>query len=136
MISIIKSANKYIVVGSSTANQILIGKSLNNKPILKSIPAGTQINDVFKEITFVKAADERKSPPKGYPEDKREYALPDTYEFPIDREHIHAAISYFSKHNWRETGQKKSAAKRIMAAAKKFGVDVDKDSDVARAARG
>lgn len=83
-----------------------------------------------------KAADERKSPPKGYPKDKSDYALPDTYEFPIDAEHIHAAISYFHSHRFSDEAQKRSAARRIMRAARKHNVEVSEDADVARAVRG
>lgn len=79
---------------------------------------------------------QHKTPPKGYPTDRSEYAVPEDYEFPIDRKHIHAAISYFPKHHWKSGEHKRSAAKRILAAAKKFGVKVGKDDDVARAARG
>jgi hypothetical protein len=87
---------------------------------------------------FVRAAEkaDRKSPPKGYPEDRSEYAVPDEYEFPIDAKHIHGAIGYFSEHPFKSAEQKRSAAKRILHAAKKHGVDVSDDSDVARAAHG
>lgn len=79
---------------------------------------------------------EHHTPPKGYPTDKEDYAVPEYYEFPIDRKHIHAAISYFSSHKWESSEMKRRAAKRILARAKKYGVDVSDDSDVARAAHG
>lgn len=81
-------------------------------------------------------AGERKSPPEGYPKDRSEYAVPEEYEFPIDEEHIHPAIDYFSKHPFKSADQKRHAAKRILSAAKKHGVHVSDDSDVARAAHG
>lgn len=96
-----------------------------------------QFSDIGSGFSPVeKAADERKSPPKGYPKDRSEYALPDTYEFPIDDKHIHAAVSYFHSHRFADAGQKRSAAKRILSAARRHGVEVSDDSDVARAAHG
>lgn len=77
------------------------------------------------------------SPPKGYPDSKDEYAVPEDYAFPINNEErTRAAISYFHKHSFDSPAQKRSAARRILRAAKKFGIDVSKDSDVARAAHG
>lgn len=92
-------------------------------------------SEVNQDWTATEKAD-RKSPPKGYPEDRSEYAVPDEYEFPIDGKHIHAAIGYFSSHRFKDESQKRSAAKRILHAARKHGVHVDDDSDVARAANG
>lgn len=86
--------------------------------------------------SFRKAGDERKSPPEGYPKDKSQYALPDTYEFPIDSKHVHAAISYFSSHHFDSAAQRRSAATKILSAAKRHGVHVSDNSDVARAAHG
>lgn len=80
--------------------------------------------------------DQHHTPPKGYPTDKEDYAVPEYYEFPIDRKHIHAAISYFSSHKFRSGEHKKRAAQRILSRAKKYGVKVSDDSDVARAAHG
>lgn len=79
---------------------------------------------------------DRKSPPKGYPQDRSQYAVPEDYEFPIDEKHIHAAIGYFHTHRFKDEAQKKRAAKRILSAAKKYGVEVKDDDDVARAAHG
>lgn len=79
---------------------------------------------------------DRKSPPEGYPKDRSEYAVPDEYEFPIDGAHIHAAVSYFHSHRFKDEGQKRTAARRILAAAKRHGVEVSEDSDVSRAAHG
>ena len=77
---------------------------------------------------------EHHTPPKGYPTSRDDYAVPDYYIFPIDRKHIHAAISYFGKHSWQVGENKKEAAKRILSRAEKYGIDVGKDSDVYRAA--
>lgn len=80
---------------------------------------------------------EHRSPPEGYPKDKDSYAVPKYYLFPIDdEEHTRAAIGYFSKHDWKPDEHKEEAAKRILRAAKKFGIKVSDDSDVARAAHG
>lgn len=129
---------------------IMLGKERFQKlssdftPAIKNAFAGLEetadgvgsLEEDMKSIIALalKAADERKSPPEGYPKDKSQYALPDTYEFPIDGSHIHAAISYFHKHRFESEGQKRSAARRILAAAKRHGVEVSDDSDVARAA--
>lgn len=79
---------------------------------------------------------EHHSPPKGYPTDKEDYAVPEYYEFPIDRKHIKAALSYFHTHKFRSSAEKRSAAKRILARAKKYGIDVSKHDDVVQAAKG
>ncbi len=74
---------------------------------------------------------EHQTPPKGYPEDKDDYAVPEFYLFPIDtEEHVRAALSYFDKHAWKPEEHKKKAAKRILEAAKKFKIDVSEDSNV------
>lgn len=76
-----------------------------------------------------------KSPPKGYPKERSKYAVPEEYLFPINNaEHTRAAIGYFSSHEWKTSEHKGKAARRILAAARKFGIEVSKDSDVARAA--
>lgn len=75
------------------------------------------------------------SPPKGYPEERSEYALPASYQFPLDKEsRVRSAISYFHKHPFKDSAEKRSAAKRIMRAAKKYDIEVGKEDDVYRAA--
>ncbi len=44
------------------------------------------------------------TPPKGYPEDPEQYGDPVNYAYPIDREHIRAAIAYFNHEGQREAG--------------------------------
>ena len=44
------------------------------------------------------------TPPKGYPEDPDQYGDPVNYAYPIDREHIRAAIVYFNHEGQREAG--------------------------------
>ncbi len=79
---------------------------------------------------------EHATPPKGYPEERDQYAVPESYLFPINNaEHTRAAIGYFSHHAWKPQEHKKTAAARILRAAKKFGIHVGADSSVARAAR-
>lgn len=78
---------------------------------------------------------EHRTPPKGKPRSQKEYAGPH-YDFPVDTEsHVRAALAYFSKHKWKDNSEKRGAARKIMAAAKRHGVHVSKDDDVARAAR-
>ena len=80
---------------------------------------------------------ERKSPPKGYPTSRDEYADPKEWAFPINNEsRVRSAISYFSKHDWPSEEIKRKAAKRILSRAKKYGIDVDDKSDVYVAAHG
>jgi hypothetical protein len=87
------------------------------------------------ENSNLSLAEERNSPPKGYPKDKSQYAVPEEYLFPInDKEHTKAAISLFSKHKFKDEEQKRKAAKRILKAAKEFGIEVSKDTNVYKAA--
>jgi len=79
---------------------------------------------------------EHRTPPKGYPEDRSKYGVPEFFGFPLDTEkRVRSAIAYFSKHDFLNAAQKKECARRIMAAARKYKIEVDKDDDVARAAR-
>ena len=56
--------------------------------------------------------------------------------FPIhDAVHARSAVAMFATHDFPDAATKKSAARRIMAAAKKFGIDVADDSPVATAAK-
>lgn len=41
--------------------------------------------------------DGHRTPPEGYPKDREQYGDPVNYEYPIDREHIQAAVDYFQK---------------------------------------
>lgn len=57
------------------------------------------------------------------------------YTFPVNTaSRVHSALAYFSKHPWPTASQKRSAARKILAAAKKFGIKVSKDDDVYKAA--
>lgn len=44
------------------------------------------------------------TPPKGYPTDPDQYGDPVNYAYPIDAEHIRAAVSYFNHPDQRERG--------------------------------
>ena len=80
---------------------------------------------------------EHRSPPEGYPKDQSQYAVPEYYMFPINNaERTRAAISYFPHHAWKPDEHKEEAAKRILRAAKKFGIDVSDASEVTEAAKG
>ena len=77
------------------------------------------------------------SPPAGYPRDRNDYADPDNWAFPIDDvEHTKAALSYFDKHKWATPADKKKAAVRILTAAHKYGITVNRQDEVYRAAHG
>ena len=78
---------------------------------------------------------EHKSPPKGYPKERSQYADPEHYMFPLDtKKRVRSAIAYFEKHHWSAAEHKTRAAKRIVAAAHRMGIEVDPKSGVGRAA--
>ena len=83
------------------------------------------------------ATEDRKSPPKGYPTDRSEYADPDVWAFPVDtKARVKSALGYFDKHDWRSAENKRRGARKILAAAKDFGIDVNKDDNVWKEAHG
>jgi hypothetical protein len=67
-----------------------------------------------------------RTPPKGYPEKRSQYAIPSEYKYPLDTaKHVRAAIVYFTKHRGQYSlDEQKSIWKRIIRAAKKFGIEV------------
>jgi len=69
-----------------------------------------------------------RTPPRGYPKERSKYASPNEYKYPIDtEEHVRAAISYFSMpKNYSKYSHEERRAiwKRIVRAAKKFGIEV------------
>ncbi|WP_436664225.1 phage protease [Alicyclobacillus acidoterrestris] len=72
-----------------------------------------------------KVANAHKSPPKGKPTDKSQYADPDHYKYPIDAKHIRAAVSYFNQSGQQSAGgysddQWASIGRKIAAAANKL----------------
>jgi hypothetical protein len=52
-----------------------------------------------------------------------------------DESHVRNAISRFSQTDFQSDNAKQEAAKKILRAAKRHDIDVDDDSDVAKAAR-
>lgn len=52
-----------------------------------------------------------------------------------DEAHVRNAISRFNQTDFDEPGAKARAARKIVSAARKHGIDVDADDDVVRAAK-
>jgi hypothetical protein len=52
-----------------------------------------------------------------------------------DESHVRNAISRFDQTDFQSDNAKQEAAKKILRAAKRHDIDVDEDSDVAKAAR-
>jgi hypothetical protein len=52
-----------------------------------------------------------------------------------DEGHVRSAIGRFNQTDFDEPGAKSAAAKKILAAARKHGIEVDDSDDVAKAAR-
>jgi len=94
------------------------------------------ITNVFIKISKSKLPKEmeggHKSPPKGYPEKKKEYGDPANYKYPLDTErHVRAAWSYIHQERNRKQyspAQFKAICERIKRAGKKFKI-VFEDKD-------
>lgn len=52
-----------------------------------------------------------------------------------DEEHVRAAIARFGQTDFAEPGAKAEAARKILDAAKEFGISVSGSDDVAKAAK-
>ena len=52
-----------------------------------------------------------------------------------DESHVRNAIARFNQTDFDEPGAKSKAARKIMTAARRHGIEVDSDDDVARAAK-
>ncbi len=52
-----------------------------------------------------------------------------------DEDHVRNAIARFGQTNFDEPGAKSEAARKILAAAKEYGIDVSSSDDVAKAAK-
>jgi|SRR5215471_1494476 len=69
-----------------------------------------------------------KTPPKGYPQSRDQYADPENYKYPIDNEaHTRAAWSYINKPENRSgysASELTYIENRIKSAAKKFGIKI------------
>ncbi len=81
-----------------------------------------------KILIEVNALVTHKSPPKGYPSDKGQYADPANYKYPIDsKSRVLAAWRYInqSKNQKGYSSSQVAAIKaRIKSAAKKYGLDL------------
>jgi len=70
-----------------------------------------------------------KSPPKGYPKDKSQYADPANYKYPIDsKERVLAAWRYINKPKNQQgysPAQVSAIKGRIKRAAKKYGLKLE-----------
>jgi hypothetical protein len=53
-----------------------------------------------------------------------------------DESHVRNAIARFNQTDFESKAAKKRAAEKILSAAERHGIDVDDDSDVAKAAKG
>ena len=52
-----------------------------------------------------------------------------------DESHVRNAISRFDQTDFEDAKAKHAAARKVMSAAKRHGIDVDESSDVAKAAK-
>ncbi len=94
-----------------------------------------KLPETYNVSTEALKSGQHDSPPKGYPTDRELYAVPKYWEFPLDKpKRVKAALTYFDKHKWHSDEDKKEAAKRILKAAKGFGISVDTDTVVYKAA--
>lgn len=77
------------------------GKTQMSEPVAMS-------EGEFVELMIALAEDDvtnaHKSPPKGKPQEKGDYADPAHYKYPIDAKHIKAAVSYFNHDEQQEKG--------------------------------
>lgn len=93
---------------------------------------------VISKAVDTKPVDNKPKPRKGYPKRLEDYADRTSYRYPIDTEaHVRAALSYFGNPKYREkytADQQKEISRRIVSAAKRFGIDVSPDSEVGRLA--
>lgn len=69
-----------------------------------------------------KIKNSHKSPPKGKPKSRSQYADPQRYKWPLDMKHIRAAVGYFNHGNQSNysAGQWASIGRRIARAAKRL----------------
>lgn len=94
----------------------------DNKPSAMSEAEFTRVVLLLAEYEVKNA---HKSPPKGKPQDKSQYADPDNYKYPIDKDHIKAAVSYFNQDGQQKAGgysdeEWAKIGRRIATAANKL----------------
>lgn len=81
--------------------------------------------DPAKKYGIAEKPGKARSAPKGKPENREDYGDPVNYAYPIDREHIHAAISYFNQSGQKADGDYTPTewaiiGKRIVEAANRL----------------
>ena len=88
----------------------------------------------MKESLVSKKEGAPKSPPKGYPKDKKLYGDSVNYKYPLDTyKHVRAAICYFSMPKNRKQYTHEEVATiwaRIKKAAKKFGINIEEELSI------
>lgn len=77
-------------------------------------------------LMIEKVTNAHKSPPKGYPQDKSQYADPANYKYPIDEAHLTAALTYYNHEGQQGAGgysseQWSAIGGRIVAALNRRG---------------
>lgn len=96
---------------------------------MNRINANKDNSFIFDEFVMLKLADKNvhQSPPKGYPESKKEYADPKNYKYPIDTEkHVRAAWSYINmprNQSGYSSGEVAAIKGRIKSKFKQYGID-------------
>ncbi|MFB5192661.1 phage protease [Alicyclobacillus fastidiosus] len=73
----------------------------DNKPSAMSEAEFTRVVLMLAEHEVKNA---HKSPPKGKPQDRSQYADSDNYKYPIDKDHIQAAVDYFNQDGQQKSG--------------------------------
>ena len=100
---------------------------LNDQDLIDAISGLSELQEAAPAVK--KGAP--KSPPKGYPKSKDQYADPTNFKYPLDTEaHVRAALSYFSKAKNRSgysPQEQKFMWKRIIAATKKYDIELSDD---------
>lgn len=106
--------------------------------ILKNLNKGFGSREIFKALPAKPPKEEplsrgaHRTAPKGYPKEKKLYADPNNYKYPLDTyDHVRAAIGYFSKpknNQLYSAEERKAIWGRIKSAAKKHGVELSEDT--------
>lgn len=142
--------SSFLSFGDVDATADDISKAVSDTPITKSIQVYLERADHdaidglvavvrgFDQETVQKAVEDKLEPRKGYPKKPTTYADRKNYKYPVDTEaHVKAVLSYFGNADNRKKyteSEQRDIARRIVAAAKRFGIDVDADTDVGRLA--
>jgi len=99
----------------------------------EELKGGDEMSDVEKKEEIDAATPAQivhKTPPKGYPKSRSQYADPKRYKYPLDTyKHVRAALAYWSKAANRRgysPEEQRQIWRRILRACKKFGIKVSK----------